>query len=303
MPSGGEVRYWIEAKDNDTVGGPNIGRSRELRLRVVSPRERHEETLGRQQEVAEKLLRNLGGRLTLDPDDAGAARGARRASCARRSSSSARSAPRTRRIRTRPMRCARRCTQMRDRLDRLATAEQKLLPKPAPPTRRGRAVRGDRSADDRRARGRHDRARRLARSRALEGLLDVSDEIAAHQKRLAELLAQYQRTKDPRLLDEIEREMKALERAYAELDKHRRGMRRGRARSVRPPRRDPGRSRARAASTRSASWSRAGKTREAQRKLEQCRAAARPGASARSRARSPGCAATSSPRSRRSSTR
>jgi hypothetical protein len=55
-------------------------------------------------------------------------------------------------------------------------------------------------------------------------MLDFSDEISAHQKRLAELLAQYQKTKDPRLLDEIEREMKALERSYAELEKHRRGM-------------------------------------------------------------------------------
>src|SRR5262249_36086617 len=58
----------------------------------------------------------------------------------------------------------------------------------------------------------------------LEGLLDVSDEVVAHQKRLADLLAQYQRTKDPRLLDEIEREMHALDRAFAELDRHRRGM-------------------------------------------------------------------------------
>ena len=58
----------------------------------------------------------------------------------------------------------------------------------------------------------------------IEGLLDITDEIAAHQKRLADLLAQYARTKDPRLLDEIDREMRALDRAYAELDKHQRGM-------------------------------------------------------------------------------
>ncbi|HEY5946370.1 MAG TPA: DUF4175 family protein, partial [Kofleriaceae bacterium] len=63
VPSGGNVRYWIEAKDNDNIGGPNIGRSRELSLKVVSPRERHEETLDRQQDVAEKLLRNLGARV------------------------------------------------------------------------------------------------------------------------------------------------------------------------------------------------------------------------------------------------
>ena len=75
VPSGGEVRYWLEAKDNDTVGGPNIGRSRELHLKVVSPRERHEETLGRQQALAEKILKNLGGRLT-PRRRAGGARGA-----------------------------------------------------------------------------------------------------------------------------------------------------------------------------------------------------------------------------------
>ena len=68
VPSGAEVRYWIEAKDNDSVGGPNIGRSRELHLKVISPRERHEETLGRQQELAEKIVKNLGGRLTLKDD-------------------------------------------------------------------------------------------------------------------------------------------------------------------------------------------------------------------------------------------
>ena len=38
IQSGGEVRYWVEAKDNDTVSGPNIGRSKEFHLRVVSPR-------------------------------------------------------------------------------------------------------------------------------------------------------------------------------------------------------------------------------------------------------------------------
>src|SRR5205814_5251660 len=69
LPSGGEVRYWLEAKDNDTVGGPNIGKSHELHLKVTSPRERHEETLARQQQVAEKVLKNLGNRLVGPGDD------------------------------------------------------------------------------------------------------------------------------------------------------------------------------------------------------------------------------------------
>ncbi|HEY6174248.1 MAG TPA: hypothetical protein VIX73_07380, partial [Kofleriaceae bacterium] len=220
VPSGGEVRYWIEAKDNDTVGGPNIGRSRELHLKVVSPRERHEETLARQQEVAEKILKNLAGRLTMGDapgvrDDV--ARQLREAvielgtiGAAFEKDPHASDALR------------RALSQMRERLDKLAIAEQRLMPKGKPPVRAQFAA-----LDPRMVGELEDDSIVLAdwidRER-LEGLLDVSDEIAARQKRLADLLAQYQRTKDPRLLDEIEREMHALDRAFAELDRHRRGM-------------------------------------------------------------------------------
>ncbi len=111
VPSGGQVRYWLEAKDNDNIGGPNIGRSRELHLKVTSPRERHEETLGRHQEVAEKIVRNLGGRLTLPPDEPG---GAVRESAGQRAACEVIVEPRarwpapTRRTRTPRTRCARR---------------------------------------------------------------------------------------------------------------------------------------------------------------------------------------------------
>src|SRR5262249_33999813 len=112
--------------------------------------------------------------------------------------------------------------QMRERLERNLANEQKVVPK-GKPAAKGAYVVVDRNMiaeleddtlvlADRRAR------------EGLAGLLDVSAEIAAHQKRLQELLSQYARTKDPRLLDEIEREMKALDRSFAELDRHRRGM-------------------------------------------------------------------------------
>ena len=221
VPSGGQVRYWLEAKDNDNIGGPNVGRSRELHLKVTSPRERHEETLGRHEEVAEKIVRNLGGRLTLPPDEpavreelgqrlrevivelgavAGAYEKDPHASDAMRKA----------------------LAQMRERLDRLATLEGKLVPKGK------QALKGAYTAVDAKLVGELEDdtlvlADWLDRER-LEGVMDVSDEIAAHQKRLADLLAQYQQSKDPRLLDEIERELKALDRSYAELEKHRRGM-------------------------------------------------------------------------------
>lgn len=225
VPSGGEVRYWIEAKDNDTVGGPNIGKSRELRLKVISPRERHEETLGRQQELAEKVVKNLGGRLTLSPDEPAPreelARTLKEAVVELGSIGAAfEKDPHA----SDAMRKA--LTAMRERLDKLTTAEGRLMPKSS-----GKpiALATGRFAglDGRLVPELEDDTITLAdwldRER-LEGLLDVSDEIAAHEKRLAELLAQYNKTKDPRLLDEIEREMKAIERAHADLEKHRKGL-------------------------------------------------------------------------------
>jgi hypothetical protein len=222
VPSGGKVRYWIEAKDNDSVGGPNVGRSRELALRVVSPRERHEETLNRQQELAEKLLRNLGARLVGFGDSVtvrdDASRQLRDAVVELSSISAAyEQDPHASDLMRKAL------TQMRDRLDRLVTTEQKLFPKGAAKIPPGRFA----AIDPRLIAQLEDDLLVLAdwldRER-LEGLLDINDEIAAHQKRLKELLAQYNRTKDPRLLAEIEREIRALERSYAELENHRRGI-------------------------------------------------------------------------------
>lgn len=231
VPSGGDVRYWIEARDNhvgvdsERERGPNVGRSREYHLRVVSPRERHEETLARQQEVAERLLRNLGGRLALGDDQAprdDLARGLREGITLLGTIGAAyEKDPHA----SEALRKA--LAGIRDRLDKLAVVEQKLAHPPgvaraAAPSRATFA-----GVDPRLVAELEDDTIALAdwldRER-LEGLLDLSDEIAAHQKRLHDLLAEYARTKDPRILDEIEREMRALDRAYAELDKHKQGM-------------------------------------------------------------------------------
>lgn len=230
VPSGGAVRYWIEAKDNDNVTGPNIGKSRELQLRVISPRERHEETLARQQEVAEKLLKNLGTRVVGFGERGTSAQGenlvareeaSRQLRDAVLELSSINAAYEKDPHASDNMRKA--LTQMHDRLDRLATAEAKLFPKGTQKVSAGRFA----SLDPKLVAQLEDDILVLVdwldRER-LEGLLDINDEIAAHQKRLADLLAQYNRSKDPRLLDEIEREMKALDRSFAELEKHRRGM-------------------------------------------------------------------------------
>ncbi len=221
VPSGGDVRYWIEAKDTDSIDGPNVGRSREMHLRVISPRERHEETLARQQVVAEKLVRNLGDRLTGPGEDAAARDeldhalraaivdlGALAAAFEKdpHASDALRKA----------------LAGMRDRLDHQLTTSQRLVPK-GKTALKGAYANVDKSMVAELEDDVIGLADWLDRER-LEGLLDISDEIAAHQQRLKDLLADYARTKDPRVLDEIEREMRALDRAYAELDKHRRGM-------------------------------------------------------------------------------
>lgn len=222
VPSGGEVRYWIEAKDNNSISGPNIGKSRELHLRVISPRERHEDTLDRQQQVAEKLLRNLGGRLVGFGDNIAAREEhSRTLHDAVLELSAIHAAYEKDPHASDLLRKA--IGQIHERLDRLVATEHKLLPKGTQRVAPGRFA----GNDTRLIAELEDSVIVLAdwldRER-MEGLLDISDEIAAHQKRLADLLEQYRRTKDPRLLDEIEREMRALERAYAELDKRRRGM-------------------------------------------------------------------------------
>lgn len=221
VPSGGEVRYWIEAKDNDTVGEANIGRSRELHLRVVSARERHEETLGRQQGVAEKILKNLASRLIFADDNPPMREELNRqirevivelGSVAASFEKDPHASDAMRKA----------LASMRDRVDKLANLESRWTPKGKT------ALKGAFAAFDPKmiAELEDDTiilADWLDRER-MEGLLDVSDEIASHQKRLAELMAQYQRTKDARLLDEIEREMRALDKAFAELERHRQGM-------------------------------------------------------------------------------
>ena len=69
LPPGSRIAYHLEVGDNDTVSGPNIGRSRTYFLRVYSPRERHELLLARQRDMFERAIRLLGGRLVVASTD------------------------------------------------------------------------------------------------------------------------------------------------------------------------------------------------------------------------------------------
>src|SRR5205814_2069296 len=63
LKPGAKVAYHVEARDNDTVPGPNVGRSRTLYLTVSSPRERTEQALKAAGDLEELALQLLGDRL------------------------------------------------------------------------------------------------------------------------------------------------------------------------------------------------------------------------------------------------
>jgi hypothetical protein len=234
LPPGAEVSYHLEVTDNDAVRGPNVGRSKTFRLRVFSPRERHEQTLARQQETAEKMLRVLGSRLTL-PDD-GAARDELHRQTAELVVELGALVAAYDGDGHADKALAKALEAMRDRLDKLVAAEGKLLERDGK-GRPGKAA--GKSAAPARAPGRFTGSDRalvgeleddvlvladwLDREQ-MEGLLDIQDEIAGHQKRLQELMDQFAKTGDPRLKAEIARELRALEQRLAELATKRSGM-------------------------------------------------------------------------------
>lgn len=67
LARGGRVAYWLEARDDDTVSGPKVARSRVLHLQVFSREERHDRTLAAQRQLLEQALRQLAQRLVLFP--------------------------------------------------------------------------------------------------------------------------------------------------------------------------------------------------------------------------------------------
>lgn len=227
LPPGADVRYWLEVRDNDDVAGPNVGRSKEFHLKVVSPRERHEQTLAKQEELAEHMLAALGARLVAPGDELDA-----RLELAEQTAEivvelGTLSAAYEKDVHaSNGLRKA--LTGLRERMDKWMAMEGRLLPA------RGKAVAGARvpsarfAFTDTKLVGELEDgvillADWLDRER-LEGMLDLADEIAGHQKRLKELLDQFAKTSDPRLKNEIERELRALEHAMEQMNKQRTAM-------------------------------------------------------------------------------
>ena len=229
LPPGAQVTYHLEASDTDTFDGPNLGRSRELRLRVFSPRERHEQNLARQAELAEHLLTELGRRLTAA--DEGTARDElhRELNDLAIELGTLTAAYADDPLADRGLRDV--LEAMRGRIDKLVTQDERTLAAPAAPAptpadaarpRPGAArTTAKHAAVDRAVIGElEDDALLLAdwlEREQLEGMLDVADEIAGHQQRLEELLAEYARTGDEKLKAEIMRQIRAIEQRLGEL--------------------------------------------------------------------------------------
>jgi hypothetical protein len=235
LKAGARVAYHLEARDNDTVPGPNVGRSKTMTLVVFSPREKSEHALTDQQALLEETVQLLGDRLELGPDKGSGSDEAlldgytrvhssaeRLLMSLTRAEQSAAELPQSRGG-ARDLKTTlgemhvRQAKLVRDEERELGVERDKRR-KSGPP--KGAALRGlekmngacvlelERDAivlDD------------LIGKQRLEELLAVADEMAATRDRLKQLMSQYKKTKSKALRQEIERELKELERKLAEL--------------------------------------------------------------------------------------
>lgn len=223
LPPGAVVTYHLEAVDNDAVSGAHRGLSRPFRLRVFSPRERHEEHLGKLALLAEHVIVHLGARLVVtdgEVDRDGLHRGLDELAVEAGTLAAAFADDP---LADPGLRAA--ITGVRDRLTKLVGAEERVVDKATTP--RGRVAGKPLPIDKQVVTQLEDDALTLAdwlEREQLEGMLDIADELEAHQKRLAELLAELARTGDPKLKAEIARELRAIEQRMAELGRFRAGI-------------------------------------------------------------------------------
>jgi hypothetical protein len=220
---GARVAYHLEAKDNDDVGGPNIGFSRTLYLTVTSPREQREAALAVEEQLLEAAIGQLADRLELQRGDDEKLVAAIAALHPRAEALLALLAQTETALAADKQSRPEVGTQLREmhaRLGKLTRDEETLLAeskKPAPHAKPARALEA--------GNGRHVAELErdvialddlLGRQR-MEELLRVGDEMSQARDRLKSLLEQYKRTRSEATKKEIERELRELERKLAEL--------------------------------------------------------------------------------------
>jgi uncharacterized protein DUF4175 len=221
MGPGTRIAYHLEAKDNDDVGGPNVGQSKTFYLRIFSPRERHDQVVAREQEVFEEAVAALGTRLEAAAEDVEAHR-AGHEEVERLLADVAGLLTLLAVDPMAPKGLKPELEGMHARLEKLVLDEQVLVADIAARLQHGGAVpKGAFAEPDRRMAPELERdvlelEDWIARQR-LEDLLAISDELKQHRDKLKDLMEQYKRSSSPELRAEIEREIKAIEQRIAEL--------------------------------------------------------------------------------------
>lgn len=222
---GVQIEYHVEVTDNDDVLGPNIGRSKSFRLRLFSPRERHEELIERQQELVEHMIELLASRLTATRTHLRAHQEIHRmASDIIVEMGSLAAALKSDELAAGKL--AMTLDGLRDRMDKRVRTEGALLQDLEQRARKagGELAIGELErmgkSDDKIVAELEDDVLTLVdwiQRQEMENLLNISDEIKANQERLKQLFEEYERTGSPEVLAEIQRELRALEKKLAEM--------------------------------------------------------------------------------------
>lgn len=234
LPPGSRVTYYVEARDLDTVSGPNVGRSREYSLRILSPRDRQEALLTSQEQLRDLAVHLLGDRIELQRALAGhpselppplqeQALGAHRKTEAfllqvgRVQQEGARIGGNKDLLGA--------LQEIGRRLGKLTQDEEAVLGE----LRKGRERRGRGGAvKDKDVALHNDRhvgeverdtllLDDLIGQKRLEELLAISDEMSQLRDRMKQMLAEYGKHPSEALRKELERELRAFERRMAEL--------------------------------------------------------------------------------------
>lgn len=242
LAPGARVTYYMEARDLDNVNGPNVGRSREYALRILSPREKSEALLKNQEQLRELAIQLLGDRLELGralpphPTDLPLEQLERVLGVHRKTEAFLLQIGRVQQDSARsdlpsaapvPKDLQNILQEIGRRLGKLTQDEESVLGelrkargpgaalKVRPGAAKELAVHTDRHSselerdvitlDD------------LIGRQRLEELLAISDEMTALRDRMRQLLAEYKKTPSEALRRELERELRGFERRMAEL--------------------------------------------------------------------------------------
>ena len=234
LKPGVRVSYHLEARDNDTVPGPNVGRSKTLTLSMFSPREKQERAMTDQEELVEQAVQLLGDRLEVKRDAPDAEEvdafvrihskaDALLLSLSRAEQSAGEAQPK-KAAGAKDVRGT--LGELHARLGKLVREEEQQLTELRDERRKSKRLKAGAARPLEKGNVAH--VAELERDvivlddllgkQRLEELLAVADEMAAARDRLKQLMAEYKRTRSAETKKEIERELRELERKLAELE-------------------------------------------------------------------------------------